>query len=53
MLANLLNIALKNGHLQIGICGTLELYSKAKAGDSTNTYNQTYNSRAAVFDSFL
>ena len=28
-------------------------YSKAKAGDSTNTYNQTYNSRAAVFDSFL
>ena len=28
-------------------------YSKAKAGNSTNTYNQTYNSRAAVFDSFL
>ena len=28
-------------------------YSKAKAGDSTNTYNQTYNSRAAVFESFL
>ena len=25
-------------------------YSKAKASDSTNTYNQTFNSHAAVFD---
>ena len=26
-------------------------YSKVKARDSTNFYNQTFNSRAAVFDS--
>ncbi len=53
MPANLLNIVSKKAVIcKLEFAEHLN-YSKAKAGDSTNTYNQTYNSRAAVFDSFL